>query len=122
MRSRIWLNVCVTAALAAACSAAAQNETSPQKDPHIGLVLEGGAALGLAHIGVLEWLEEHRIPVDYVAGTSMGALVGALHATGMTASEMRDFADGVNWRQALSPTTPYRQLAFRRKEDEADFP
>jgi NTE family protein len=92
------------------------------KRPKIGVALAGGAALGLAHIGVLEWLEEHRIPVDYVAGTSMGALVGALHATGMTASEMRDFADRVAWRQALSPTTPYHQLAFRRKEDEAQFP
>jgi NTE family protein len=71
---------------------------------------------------VLEWLEQHRIPVDYVAGTSMGGLVGALHATGMSASEMREFASTVEWRHALSPATPYHQLAFRRKEDEAQFP
>ena len=48
----------------------------------VGLVLEGGGALGLAHIGVIQWLEEHRIPVNYVAGTSMGGLVGGLYATG----------------------------------------
>jgi NTE family protein len=90
--------------------------------PKLGVALAGGAALGLAHIGVLEWLEEHRIPVDYVAGTSMGALIGGLYATGLTSAEIRDFASRVEWQQALSPTTPYRNLAFRRKEDEAEFP
>ena len=49
--------------------------------PKLGLVLEGGGALGLAHIGVLQWMEEHRIPVSYVAGTSMGGLVGGIYAT-----------------------------------------
>jgi len=44
--------------------------------PKIGVALEGGGAMGLAHIGVLKWFEEHHIPVDYVAGTSMGGLVG----------------------------------------------
>ncbi len=53
--------------------------------PRIGLVLSGGGARGLAHLGVLRWMDEHRIPVDYVAGTSMGALVGALYATGRSA-------------------------------------
>ena len=58
----------------------AQTDSKPNqaRDPRIGLVLEGGGALGLAHIGVLEWLEEHRIPVDYVVGTSMGGLVGGI--------------------------------------------
>jgi len=50
--------------------------------PRIGLVLEGGGALGLAHVGVIKWLEENRIPVDVVAGTSMGALVGGIYASG----------------------------------------
>jgi NTE family protein len=90
--------------------------------PKLGVALAGGAALGLAHIGVLEWLEEHRVPVDYVAGTSMGALVGGLYATGLTPAEIREFASRVDWAQALSPTGPYRDLAFRRKEDEAEFP
>ena len=52
------------------------------KRPTIGLVLEGGGALGLAHVGVIQWLEEHRIPVSYIAGTSMGGLVGGVYATG----------------------------------------
>ena len=52
-------------------------QTGPR--PKVGLVLEGGGALGLAHIGVIQWLEEHRIPVNYVAGTSMGGLVGGIY-------------------------------------------
>ena len=64
--------------------------TSPTPPrPKIGLVLEGGGALGLAHIGVIQWLEEHRIPVNYVAGTSMGGLVGGLYATGHSAPEVK---------------------------------
>src|SRR5690349_16344845 len=57
--------------------------------PKIGLVLEGGGALGFAHIGVLEWIEEHHIPVDSVAGTSMGGLVGGLYASGLSPDEIR---------------------------------
>src|SRR5215469_10880585 len=58
--------------------------------PKIGVALEGGGALGLAHIGVLQWFEEHRIPVDYIAGTSMGGLVGGFYATGRSPKEMRE--------------------------------
>ena len=56
--------------------------------PKIGLVLGGGGAKGAAHIGVLKVLEEQKIPVDYIAGTSMGAIVGALYASGLTADEL----------------------------------
>jgi len=59
----------------------------PRRRPKVGLVLAGGAALGLAHVGIIRWLEEHRIPVDYVAGTSMGGLVGGLYATGHDAGK-----------------------------------
>lgn len=104
------------------CAGGPPRPAQDQKHPKLGVALAGGAALGLAHIGVLEWLEEHRIPVDYIAGTSMGALVGGLYATGMTSAEIRDFASRVDWQQALSPAPPYKQLAFRRKEDAAAFP
>jgi NTE family protein len=60
----------------------------PQGRPTIGLVFEGGGALGLAHIGVIRWLEDHHIPVDYVSGTSMGGLVGGLYAAGFSPEEM----------------------------------
>jgi NTE family protein len=88
----------------------------------IGLVFEGGGALGLAHVGVLRWFEEHRIPIDYVAGTSMGALVGGLYSTGMSATEVNTFLAGVNWNRSLRNELPYRARSFRRKEDKRDYP
>ncbi len=88
----------------------------------IGLAFAGGSALGLAHVGVLKWLQEHRIPVDMVAGTSMGGLVGGLYASGYDVPEIEDFLNKVNWEDALRPAPPYPDLAFRRKEDRREFP
>src|ERR1700730_13848499 len=59
----------------------------------IGVALEGGGALGLAHIGVLQWFEESHIPVDYIAGTSMGGLVGGFYATGVSAPAIKKLID-----------------------------
>src|SRR6201999_3001979 len=92
--------------------------------PHrlkIGVALEGGGALGLAHIGVLQWFEDHRIPIDYLAGTSMGGLVGGMYATGMRASEIRELVSTIDWKETLDGQVPFRSLAFRRKEDKRDF-
>jgi NTE family protein len=86
------------------------------------LVLEGGGALGLAHIGVIQWLEEHRIPVSYVAGTSMGGLVGGIYATGRSAAEVKELVRSINWDQVLQGQTPYKDLSFRRKQDAAEYP
>jgi NTE family protein len=90
--------------------------------PKLGLVLEGGGALGLAHIGVITWMEEHRIPVSYVAGTSMGGLVGGMYATGLSPAEVRQLINGIDWDQVLSGVTPFRDLSFRRKQDAHDVP
>src|SRR5271170_5201917 len=60
----------------------AQSEPPAKKRLTIGVALEGGGALGLAHIGVLRWFEQHHIPIDYLSGNSMGALVGGMYATG----------------------------------------
>src|SRR5246127_4606743 len=99
--------------------AVSQNSFLPTgtKRPNIGLVLEGGGALGLAHIGVIQWLEEHRIPVSYVAGTSMGGLVGGWYATGRFAAEVRQVVQTINWDEVLRGQTLFPDLAFRRKED-----
>lgn len=75
----------------------------PARRPRIGLALSGGAALGLAQIGVIQWLEENHIPVDRVAGTSMGSIIGVMYATGMSPDEMRKFAEGIDWNEALLP-------------------
>ena len=92
------------------------------RTPKIGLVLEGGGALGLAHIGVLEYLEQQRIPIHYLAGTSMGGLVAGMYATGKTTAEIRELIRSINWEEALRGETPYRDLTFRRKEDKRAFP
>ncbi|MDE1177881.1 MAG: patatin-like phospholipase family protein [Edaphobacter sp.] len=88
----------------------------------IGLVLEGGGALGLAHIGVIRWMEQHHIPVDYVAGTSMGGLVGGLYASGMSPDEIDQFVERVDWDRVLSGQVPFSALSYRRKEDKLAFP
>src|SRR5947207_8249343 len=101
---------------------AGAGEQAKRPRPKIGIALEGGGALGLAHIGVLEWFEEHRIPVDYIAGTSMGGLVGGLYATGMTPEEMQELIEGLDWRKILGDRTPYEDLSYRRKEDQRAYP
>ena len=88
----------------------------------IGVVLEGGGALGLAHIGVLQWFEEHRIPVSYVAGTSMGGLVGGIYATGRSPAEIKEITDGIKWDDVLRGETPFKDLSFRRKQDAHEVP
>jgi NTE family protein len=97
--------------LLAAIAGAADNRSRPK----IGLVLDGGGALGLAHIGVLEWLEANRIPVDYIAGTSMGGLIGGLYATGKTPGEIRELVKSIDWPATLRGDIPFRDLSFRRK-------
>jgi NTE family protein len=99
-----------------------QNAPTAGNRPKLGLVLEGGGALGLAHIGVIQYLEEHHIPVSYIAGTSMGGLVGGVYATGRNAAEVRDVVKGINWDQVISGQTPYSDLSYRRKQDARDFP
>jgi NTE family protein len=96
--------------------------TSARADRKIGLVLEGGAALGLAHIGVLQWLEEHRIPISYVAGTSMGGLVGGVYATGNSPAEIRTLVSQIHWDDVLRGEIPFRDLTYRRKQDAEEYP
>ena len=96
----------------------AQNaREDPGPRPKIGLALEGGGALALAHVGVIEWFEQHHIPIDYIAGTSMGGLVGGFYASGMTAPEMRRRVGNLDWNEIVNGQVDYRNLAFRRKED-----
>lgn len=90
--------------------------------PRIGLVLGGGGARGAAHIGVLKELERHRVPVDAVAGTSMGAIVGGLYASGMSVAELEELVSSLDWAAALSDDPPRKDLSFRRKQDDAQYP
>ena len=90
--------------------------------PRVGLVLGGGGARGAAHIGVLKELERQRIPVDAIAGTSMGAIVGGLYATGMTATELEALVGSLDWAAALTDQPLREDLSFRRKQDESEYP
>ena len=90
--------------------------------PAIGIALEGGGALGLAHIGVLQWLEEHRVPVDRISGTSMGSLVGALYATGDTPAQMRALAVTDAFSRVFTLRTSYADSNFRRRQDRRELP
>src|SRR5882757_8102865 len=85
----------------------------PQTRPRICLVLSGGGARGIAHIGVLKVLEDMKIPIDCIAGTSMGAIVGGLYASGMSAHDIDRTLRSVDWQEAFRDTPPRRDLAFR---------
>src|ERR1700748_2648613 len=83
----------------------------------IGLALSGGGALGLTEIGVIKWMEENHIPVDRIAGTSMGAILGSMYASGMSPNDIEGFASKIDWDEAFLPTPPYNQTSYRRKQD-----
>ncbi|HSY68160.1 MAG TPA: patatin-like phospholipase family protein [Edaphobacter sp.] len=114
--------VALLAAFLAVATGAQQPTVQPSSRPKVALVFEGGGALGFAHIGVIEWIEAHHIPVDYVAGTSMGGLVGGLYASGMSPQEIANFVGGINWTAVLSGQVPFPALSYRRKEDKLAFP
>lgn len=94
----------------------------PKKRPTVGLVLSGGGARGFAHIGVLKVLEANHIPVDYVGGASMGALVGALYAMGKTPAEIEQLIRTLDWDNLLQTTGSAENLSFRRKQDRRNIP
>ena len=103
-----------------AATAAAAPAAKPR--PKVGLVLSGGGARGITHVGVLKVLHEMRIPIDYIAATSMGAIVGGLYASGMAPDTMQRHLGAVSWPTLLSDSPPRPDVAFRRKEEETAFP
>ena len=111
-----------SAALAAGlalCAVAAVAQTGSGKPPpRIGLALSGGGARGLAHVGVLKVLEELRVPVHCVTGTSMGAIVGGAYAAGTTAAGLEDFVRKADWDEVFRDSPPRAEISTRRKIDE----
>jgi NTE family protein len=89
--------------------------------PTVGVAFGGGSARGIAHIGVIQWFEEHHIPIDLAAGTSMGGLIGGAFATGMSASELRALIDGTDW-DVMFGTSSFEFKNLRRKEDAREYP
>jgi NTE family protein len=115
---------CLTMAVVIAIPAlAADNDTTTKaaggaKRPKICLVLSGGGARGAAHVGVIKVLEEYRIPIDCIAGTSMGALVGAAYASGMTVQEMQQINGEITKELLFKEKPPREELSQRRKQDD----
>jgi NTE family protein len=89
--------------------------------PRIGLVLSGGGARGAAHIGVLKVLEELHVPLAAIAGTSMGAVVGGLYASGLSARDIEKIMTSINWQDAFRDRPPREDLDLRRKEEDETF-
>src|SRR2546421_7646054 len=104
------------AALLAAASliAAAADAPSPAR-PRIGLVLGGGGARGGAHLGVLEVLEELRVPVDCIAGTSMGALAGGAYAAGVSPADIQDMVGRTDWIRIFDDTAGRTPTSIRQE-------
>lgn len=100
-----------------------QNATLSEQNhrPKIGLVLAGGGARGIAHIGVIKALEARHIHIDYIAGTSMGALVGGLYAAGLPIGQIEHFATHINWEQTFNDEPSRYYQSFRRKHEQFDY-
>ena len=94
----------------------------PKGRPVIGLAMGGGAALAMSEIGVIEWMEEHRVPVDVIAGTSMGSILSALYSTGHTPKDMKHILTGDSVTRVFAISADYTHLSYRRREDARELP
>ncbi len=137
---RQWIGGLVTGLLALSCAGCAApiqkvntpRTAAPEADrpplivreatrPTVGVAFGGGSARGIAHVGVIRWLEEHRIPIDVAAGTSMGGLVGGAYATGMEPDELQTFITTLDWDQLFGAST-FAYKNIRRKADARAYP
>lgn len=110
MRFIASLVALLIAGLAAASPVDSDTTATVRSYQSVGLVLSGGGAKGIAHIGVIQALEDNDIPIDFVAGTSMGAIVGGLYACGYTPAEMMELLQSKGfgmWSTALSIRTSH---------------
>jgi NTE family protein len=104
----------------AAADPPAETQAPPAR-PRVGLVLSGGGARGTAHVGVLKVLEDLHVPVDAIAGTSMGAVVGGLYASGFSARDVEKIMTSLNWQAAFRDRPPREDLTLRRKQEDENF-
>ncbi|KAF1695182.1 patatin [Pseudoxanthomonas jiangsuensis] len=121
-----WLlSTCLFSTCLWSAPAMAAGGSCPQRDgdasrPRVGLALGGGGARGIAHISVLRKLEELRIPVDCIAGTSMGSLVGGLYASGMSVDQLEALVVDTDWKAIFDDSIERRERSYRRKQDDRD--
>lgn len=129
-KSSFWAVIGLSLFVISAAFAQTEDSSAKQQPAHwpngqrlkIGVALEGGGALGLAHIGVLQALEDQHIPIDYLAGTSMGGLVGGLYALGKSPKELEEIVQKQDWNFVIAGQTNFSDLSYRRKEDARAYP
>src|SRR6188768_3030107 len=112
-----FLRLLFTLALLAAANVATAAADEELARPKIGLALSGGGARGAAHVGVLRVLEQQHIPVDYIAGTSIGAVIGGLYAAGVSVDVLEHMLSEVDWTDQSNDRIQREDLSFRRKRD-----
>jgi len=115
----ILLSICCLLVTISTSTFAADSAAGPR--PKIGLALSGGGARGSAHLGVIKVLEEMRIPIDCIAGTSMGAIVGGLYASGMSVEDLEKTLTSIDWADAFNDNIPRADRSFRRKSDDRTY-
>lgn len=118
LAASLWLPATFRGACAQTAGVAV---AEPAQRPRIGLVLSGGGARGLAHVGVLKVLERERVPIDVIAGTSMGAIIGGLYASGMSAAQLEAELLKVNWDAVFASRVDRQLLSQRRKEEDFEI-
>mgnify|MGYP003114855682 FL=1 len=109
--------VILTMLFALLCVKGVAQDTSENRPPKVGLVLSGGGAKGFAHIGALKIIEESGIKVDYIGGTSMGAIVGALYASGYSAQQLDSIFRNTDFNNLIQDNVPRSAKTFYEKED-----
>jgi len=115
---KAFLLLSIMAATAATPTIAAADDAAAETRPRIGLVLSGGGARGAAHIGVIRALEEMQVPIDAVAGTSMGAVVGGLYCAGLSGADIEQVFRKLDWQDLFRDRALRRDLVYRRKQDD----
>ena len=106
----------VAVLLLAICAMQLDSQVQGSGRPRVGVALSGGGALGLAHIGVLRYFEEHHIPIDDMAGTSMGGLVGGLYSAGMDSQQIIDLVHQIDFESILSPNPKFANQPIVEKQ------
>src|SRR5690554_4695227 len=116
MQRLVWVMICFLGLISSGVSAQEQPRQQPR--PKVGLVLSGGGAKGFAHIGVLKVLEEEGIQIDYIGGTSMGAIIGALYASGYTANQLDSLFRTVDANALVQDYVPRISKSFYEKRND----
>ena len=118
MNKLFFAAIMLTASLHAATAQPVQenNEIAGNGRPKVGLVLAGGGAKGAAHIGAIKYIEELGIPIDYVAGTSMGSIIGGLYALGYSPDEMNEIIKSVDWSYLMGNSVPRINSSLKTKD------